>query len=154
MDRTDIQIIKALQNNARLSNKELAGIVGLAPSSCLARVRNLIDQGVLKNFLAEIDPDAVGVGIQAMIAITLNIHSGHIFYQLTAYFQSQPEVRAFYHLSGVNDVLIHVMVRDTHHLRDFVMDKITSRDEVARCDTSIIYDDYRSSEMPIYCSIE
>ena len=64
MDRIDFGIISELQNNARLSNKELAARVKLAPSSCLERTRRLTADGVLRGFHAEVDPAALGVGLQ------------------------------------------------------------------------------------------
>ncbi len=63
MDRIDGAILAALQNQGRLSNKELAALVGLAPSSCLERVRRLQDRGVILGFHAEVDPMAVGIGL-------------------------------------------------------------------------------------------
>ena len=153
LDRIDLGLIDHLQNNARLSNKELAAKVGLAPSSCLARVRNLVKKGVLKNFHTDINPESVGIGIQAMLAITLNVHSENLFKNLTTYIHTLPEVRAFYHLSGSIDVLIHVMVKDTKHLREFIMEKITARDEIARCDTSLIYEESKAT-IPIYLELD
>lgn len=150
LDQTDFAIIKHLQNNARLSNKELSGLIGLAPSSCLSRVRNLLNRNVLKKFSVEIDRKAMGIDIQAMLTLTFTNHSKEKFSKLTEYLRNQPEVYALYHLSGVNDVLIHVMVKDTNHLRDFVMDKVTSQEEVDRCDTSLIYNEYRNHTIPNY----
>ena len=74
-DRIDDAILRALQNNARISNKELAAEVGLAPSSCLERVRRLTDRGVVKGYQAKVDPVALGVGLQAFVAVQLAKHS-------------------------------------------------------------------------------
>ena len=78
LDRIDMKILRALQNDARLSNKELAGIVGLAPSSCLERVRRLRKEKILLGSHARIEPSAVGIGLQAMIAVQLGQHSRDI----------------------------------------------------------------------------
>ena len=67
LDRIDREIVAALQNNARLSNKELAAAVGLAPSSCLERVRKLQDGGVLRGYHAEVDPAALGVELEVEV---------------------------------------------------------------------------------------
>ena len=75
MDGIDFGILHELQNNARLSNKELAAKVKLAPSSCLERTRRLSAQGVLRGFHADVDPAALGVGLQAMIHVRLARHS-------------------------------------------------------------------------------
>ena len=74
LDRIDCTILEALQNDARLSNKELAARVGLAPSSCLERVRRLREDGILRSAHFVVDPHALGIGLQAMIAIRLHKH--------------------------------------------------------------------------------
>jgi DNA-binding Lrp family transcriptional regulator len=75
LDRIDRALVRALQKDARLSNKELAAQVGLAPSSCLERVRRLRRTGVLRGFHADVAPEALGVGLQALIAVQLRQHS-------------------------------------------------------------------------------
>jgi DNA-binding Lrp family transcriptional regulator len=74
LDRIDYQIVRLLRNNARLSNKEIAEKVGLAPSTCLVRTRMLQQSGAITGFKAEVDPAALGVGLQAMIAVRLKRH--------------------------------------------------------------------------------
>ena len=69
LDRIDYQILGLLRKNARLSNKEIAKRVGLAPSTCLVRTRLLQQSGAITGFKAELNPLALGVGLQAMIAV-------------------------------------------------------------------------------------
>ena len=75
MDRIDASIILHLQQNARLSNKELASAVGLSPSACLERVRRLQREGVLSGFHAEVNPAELGIGLQAFVSVRLQQHS-------------------------------------------------------------------------------
>ena len=74
MDRIDYGILQALQNDARTTNRQLANSVGLAASSCLERVRKLESTGVLRGYHADVDPDALGVGMLALIAIRVDQH--------------------------------------------------------------------------------
>jgi len=74
LDRIDCEILTLLSKDARLTNKELASRVGLAPSSALVRVQRLTDEGVLRGAHAEIDPDALGIGLQAMISVQIGHH--------------------------------------------------------------------------------
>src|SRR5690625_2890704 len=69
LDSVDVQIVRQLRKNARLSNKALAAAVGLAQSSCLERVRRLRMARVLTGYHAEVEPDALGIGLQALVAI-------------------------------------------------------------------------------------
>ena len=75
LDEIDHKILETLQNDARLSNKELAASVGLAPSSCLERVRRLKNNGVLKGFHARVNPKNLNIGLEAMISVQLQRHS-------------------------------------------------------------------------------
>ena len=150
LDRTDHAILGQLQNDARLSNKELAARVGLAPSSCLERVRRLREDGVLRGFHAEIDPAALGVGIQAMVAVRIRRHSRAMNDAFRAHLLSLPEVIATAHIAGENDYMIHVAVRDVEHLRNFTLDQLTTREEVAHVETALIFEHHRRWVLPDY----
>lgn len=150
IDRIDSVILAALQNNARLTNKELAARVGLAPSSCLERVRRLFDAGVLRGAHAEVDPEALGIRLQAMIGIRLRQHSRDEVTAFRKQMLTHAEVVGIYYLAGATDFMIHVAVRDATHLRDFALDALTARPEVARVETSLIFDYSRDPELPDY----
>ena len=148
MDGIDFGIIQELQNNARLSNKELAAKVKLAPSSCLERTKRLTANGVLRGFHADVDPAALGVGLQAMIHVRLARHSrGHVE-DLQEHLTGVSEVIGYYHLTGEFDFLVHVAVRDADHLRNLALDSFTTRKEIAQIQTSLIYAKMRKSIWP------
>jgi DNA-binding Lrp family transcriptional regulator len=149
-DRIDSRIVAELQNNARLSNKELAGRIGLAPSTCLERVRRLFDQGVLLGAHAAVDPDALGIRLQAMIGVRLRQHSREEVLAFRTDMLALREVVAVYYLAGATDFLVHVAVRDAAHLRDFVLDAVTARPEVARVETSLLFEYARDPVLPDY----
>jgi DNA-binding Lrp family transcriptional regulator len=148
LDRTDFEIVMQLRKNARISNKELAHKINMAPSSCLIRVRNLQSKGVLKGFHAELDPTSLGFGIQAMIAVRLGRHFKPDVDAFHAHTLGLPEVIQLYHVSGANDFLVHVWVRDAEHLRELTMTAITGREEVAHIETSLIFEHSRSLDLP------
>ena len=150
LDRIDSRILAELQNNARLSNKELAGRIGLAPSSCLERVRRLFDAGVLRGAHADVDPAALGIGLQAMIGVRLRQHSRDEVLAFRAEMLECREVVAVYYLAGATDFLVHVAVSDAAHLRDFALDSITARPEVARVETSLLFEHARQPQLPDY----
>ena len=149
LDRIDLAIIAALQKNARLSNKELAAKVNLAPSSCLARVRKLTEANVLQGFHAEVNPSALGASLQAIIAVRLRRHSRIKFRSLYAHIRRFTEVLQVFHVSGMNDLLLHVAVRDVAHLRDLIVDQLATRSEVANCETSVIFSLLRNPSHPV-----
>jgi len=140
LDRIDRLLLAALAKNARASNKELAALVGLAPSSCLERVRRLVREGVIRGFTADIDPSALGFSIEAMIAIRLRQHSREQYDALRAHALALPEVVAVYHMAGENDFLVHVRARDAQHLRDLAIDRFITRAEVGHIETWLMFD--------------
>jgi DNA-binding Lrp family transcriptional regulator len=149
LDRTDCEIIRLLRKDARLSNKALAAEIGLAPSTCLLRVRRLIREGVLRGFHADVDPASVGASLQAMIAIRLARHSRAEVEAFRAHALAQPEVAQLFHVAGVNDFMAHVWVRDAAHLRDLAMTAFTARPEVAHIETGLIFEHALGADLPV-----
>ncbi|HVZ48184.1 MAG TPA: Lrp/AsnC family transcriptional regulator [Gemmatimonadaceae bacterium] len=143
IDRTDAAILAALQKDGRLSNKDLAERVGLAASSCHERVRKLTDGGAIRGFHADIDPAALGYTLEAMIAVRLQRHSRDQYDAFRAAVLALDEVKAVHHLAGENDFLVHVMARDTAHLRDLALDHFIARPEVGHIETWLIFEHVR-----------
>lgn len=154
LDRIDCEIIRALQKNARLSNKELAAQVGLAASSCLLRVRHLVERGTLRGFHAEVDPGAVGVSLMALIAVRLREHSRRAVEDFRKHVLGMREVVSVYHVAGADDFLVHVAVRDAAHLRDLALDGFTRRAEVSHMETSLLFEHVRTAAFPNYSANE
>ena len=150
LDRIDFGILAELQNDARLSNKELAARVNLAPSSCLERVRRLREAGVLRGYHAEVDPAAVGVGLEAFISVRVRRHSRELLEQFQEHVLGLPETANLYHVAGANDFLVHVLVRDAEHLRDLALDAFTTRAEVEHMETAIIFSHRMRRVLPNY----
>ena len=148
LDRIDLQIIGLLRKNARLSNKEIAAEVGLAPSSCLVRTRQLQQSGVITGFKAELNPLALGVGLQAMIAVRLKRHFKPDVEAFRQHALDLPEVVRLYHVAGPIDFLCHVWARDPEHLRDLAMTAFTARDEVSHIETELIFEHVSCRDLP------
>jgi len=150
LDRIDFKIVRLLRNNARLSNKELANQVGLAPSTCLVRTRLLQQSGVLTGFKAEVNPAALGVGIQALISVRLKRHYKPDVEAFRQHALELPEVVQLYHVAGPIDFLAHVWTRDSAHLLDLAMTAFTSREEVSHIETELIFEHVSSQELPSF----
>jgi DNA-binding Lrp family transcriptional regulator len=149
-DRTDLQILRELRNNARVPNKVLAARVGIAPSTCISRVRRLVDGGAISGFYAEFNPKGVGVGAQAMVCLRLTRHGNAEIDSFRAHVQTRDEVVSLYHVSGDDDFMLHVAVRDVEHLRSFLIDALASRPEVVHIETRIIFEERRNPGFPVY----
>jgi len=144
VDRIDRDILAHLQHDARITNKELASKVGLAPSSCLARVRRLETSGAVLGYHAEVDPRVYGVTLEALIAIRLEKHARSAIAAFERHIATLAEVRGAFHVAGANDYLVHVAVRDAEHLREFALSAFATRPEVAHMETSLIFSHKRN----------
>jgi DNA-binding Lrp family transcriptional regulator len=154
LDRIDFQIVRLLRNNARLSNKELAQKVGLAPSTCLVRTRLLQQSGVITGFKAEVNALALGVGVQAMIAVRLKRHYKPDVEAFRQHALELPEVVRLYHVAGPIDFLAHVWAKDPEHLRDLAMTAFTSREEVSHIETELIFEHSSCQDLPSFLDKE
>ena len=148
LDRTDRAIVALLQHDARLSNKEIASRVGIAQSTCSERIRRLESAGIFRGFHADVDLRQLGVGLQAMIAVRLQRHETSQVARFRRYAEQLPEVVAFYHMAGSDDFLVHVIVRDSDHLRDIAMGNFSAQPEVTHIETSIIFEHTRFRRLP------
>ena len=146
--RTDYALLRLLRKNARLPNKDLAEKVGIAPSTALERVRRMREAKILLGYHAEIAPEAMGVGLQAMISVRLARHSRALVDGFHQHLLGLPEVLACYHVAGADDFLAHVGVRDSEHLRQFTLSALTEREEVAHIETRLIFEFQRNVELP------
>ena len=143
VDRIDRAILVALQQNARLSNKELAARVGLAESSCHERVKRLLRSGVVRGFHAEVDPRVLGAGLQALVAVRLQRHTSAEVASFREAMLALDEAVQVFHVAGANVFLVHVAVRDSDALRDLILSAFTARPEVLHVETSLIYEQLR-----------
>ncbi|HEY4421451.1 MAG TPA: Lrp/AsnC family transcriptional regulator [Pseudonocardia sp.] len=145
LDDTDLAILRVLGSDARVSNKDLAERVGVAQSTCLARVRALRESGVIRGYYADIDPRALGHDLQAMIAIRLQPHARAAMAELVTELSSRHEVLDVYFVAGANDFLVHVATASTDELRRFVADHLNRDPAVAGTETSLIFEHTRAA---------
>ncbi|MCO1578700.1 Lrp/AsnC family transcriptional regulator [Crossiella sp. SN42] len=148
LDAVDAAIVRELQNDARLPNKDLAARVNLAPSTCLVRHRALRERGVLTGYRAEVDLAALGRPVQAMIAVRVRPHTRAIVQPFIDFALALPETVSLAHVAGPDDFLVHVAVADTTHLQRLVLDSFTTRKEVAQLQTHLVFEHVRKGAVP------
>ncbi len=140
MDDLDRRILEVLAADGRTPNNALAAAVGIAPSTCLGRVRALQASGAIRGFHADIDPAALGRPLQAMIAVRLQAGARSRMMAFTDRIRKRPEVLDMYFLGGADDFLLHVAAADAGALRDFVVDQLSAYPEVALTETNLIFE--------------
>lgn len=140
LDDVDRAIIAELSLDARLPNNALAERVGVAASTCLARVRALREAGVIRGFHADVDPTLTGTPIQAMVLVRMQSHARARLTEFMHEVAELPGVRNLYLLAGAHDFFIHVATPDTDTLRQFVLANLSGSPDVALTETNLIFD--------------
>jgi DNA-binding Lrp family transcriptional regulator len=139
MDELDAEITRLLQADARQSNRELARRLGVAPSTCLERVRALARRGVIRGYHADVDLKALNRGVQALIAVQVRPLQRSVIDGFKDSVSQLPEVLTVFVLAGGDDFVLHVAVQDLDHLHAFLLDRLSKRGEIVGFRTSVIY---------------
>ena len=143
LDDVDRQILRALAADARIPNSTLAAQVGVAPSTCLMRVRRLQETGAILGFHADLAPAALGRPLQAVIAVRLQAHARTRIRQFGAAIAALPGVLNVFFLAGSNDFQVHLAAESADDLRDFVVENLSASREVAMTETNLIFEHLR-----------
>ena len=137
-DRTDLRLLALLQRDGRASNADLAAQVNLSPSACLRRIQRLEATGVVAGYAARLDPQALGLGLQAFVRVQLEKHGAPGIERFIANVQDWDEVVACHALTGDMDYLLHVYVRDLEHFSRFLLDRLLNASGVADVNSSFV----------------
>ncbi len=133
LDKIDRKILAVLQADGRLSNQDVAERVSLSPSPCLRRIKRLEEAGVIRQYVALLDPDKIGLGLLAYVNVRLEKHSdmpgpsssrrasASPRADFAASVANWPEVVACYAMTGEMDYLLRVHVEDMEHFSRFMM---------------------------------
>ncbi|HET6396170.1 MAG TPA: Lrp/AsnC family transcriptional regulator [Pseudoxanthomonas sp.] len=137
-DRTDLRLLALLQRDGRASNADLAAQVNLSPSACLRRIQRLEAAGVVAGYAARLDPQALGLGLQAFVRVQLEKHGAPGIERFVAGVQEWDEVVACHALTGDMDYLLHVYVQDLEHFSRFLLDRLLNASGVADVNSSFV----------------
>lgn len=138
LDRIDLLLLAELQRGARLTNAELAERVHLSASACLRRVQRLERDGVISGYRAQVDPERLGLGLQAFVRVQLTHHDAVAVATFARLVNGWDEVVACHALTGDMDYLLHVVVRDLEHFSRFLLDRLLNDAGVADVNSSFV----------------
>ncbi len=124
LDEIDRKILRILQAGGRISNQDLAGRVGLSPSPCLRRVKELEASGVIQKYVALVDPAAVGLGIQAIVEVRLDRQTSDTVARFEREILKFPQVLECYLIAGEWDYILRVAARDLDDFREFCVNRM------------------------------
>jgi Lrp/AsnC family transcriptional regulator, leucine-responsive regulatory protein len=137
MDGIDRDILRELQNDGRLSNQELAQRVGLTPSPCMRRVRQLEQDGVIQGYRAVIDPEAVGRSFEVLVSIEVK-RDREVVEAFEAGLQDIPDVIEAYRLFGSPGCLLRIAVADLRAYERLWIEKLTALSGVTEVNSQIV----------------
>ncbi|WP_238387757.1 Lrp/AsnC family transcriptional regulator [Pararcticibacter amylolyticus] len=126
LDAADLQLLRLLGENSKMTVKELAARVNLSPSPVFERVKRLETKGYIKKYIALIDAEKLNYGLMVFCNIKLKQHDKSIGSQFVKDIMLLTEVVECYNISGDYDFLLKVLARDMKHYQDFVFNKLGS----------------------------
>jgi Lrp/AsnC family leucine-responsive transcriptional regulator len=138
LDRTDLQILKTLQKNAKLTTKELADAVNLTPTPVFERQKRLERKGYIKKYVAVLDPDKLDQSLLVFCKVKLKQINRVIAEAFTRRVMLIPEVTECYNTSGSYDYLLKVRARDMKQYQDFVLTKLGDMDSVGSIESTFV----------------
>jgi Lrp/AsnC family leucine-responsive transcriptional regulator len=131
LDHIDQHILKILQADSRLQNQELADQIGLSPSACLRRVRRLESSGLVMGYVALVDPEMVGRGLDVFVRVRLERQTIGVVEAFEVAVAALPEVQACYRMVGEIDFLLHAAMADLQAWDDFYVEHLGPLEGVA-----------------------
>lgn len=150
IDHTDRAILKELQEDGSLSNLELSKKIGLSPSACLARTKNLVEMGIIKKFTAIVDEKKLGMDVLAFVLVNLsplNRETIHLFLEDVNRF---PQIQECYTLTGGHDFLLKVVAKDMESFKDFIIDSLMKNTVISKVESSMVMGiDKRTVNVPV-----
>jgi Lrp/AsnC family leucine-responsive transcriptional regulator len=138
LDDNDKTILRELQEDASISNLNLSKKVGLSPSACLTRTKDLIEKGIIKKFTTIVDEKKMGMEILAFVLVNLMPLNRDTIQSFTQDINRLPQVQECYTLTGSHDYLLKIVAKDMGSYRDFIIDSLMQNPAVSQVETSIV----------------
>ncbi len=138
LDKIDLQILKILQQNGRITNLQLSNEIGLSPAPTLERVRKLENSGYILSYHALVDEEKLGLGIKTFIQVSLDFHKNNTIQTFLEEVQEIKEITECHHVTGQCDFLLKVYVKDIKAYEQLIMQKISRITVVKTFQTMII----------------
>ncbi len=138
LDEIDVQILRTLQTDGRITNADLAEKVGLSPPSTLQRVRRLEKAGLIRGYAALLDPDRLGFKVTVFASVRLELHQDQPVERFRREVMSIPEVLECYNVSGEADFLLKIIVADIKAYEALVREKLSRIRGIGQIQSSFV----------------
>ncbi|SHH86902.1 DNA-binding transcriptional regulator, Lrp family [Sporobacter termitidis DSM 10068] len=138
LDRTDRAILKELQEDGSISNLDLSKKIGLSPSACLSRTKNLVETGVIQKFAAIVDEKKAGLEVLAFVLVNLSPLNRDTLRSFLSEVQKYPQVQECYTLTGSHDYLLKIVAKDIESYKNFIIDSLMQNTTISSVETSMV----------------
>lgn len=155
LDAVDLKILQILQKDSRIANFRLAKKVGLTPAPTLARVKKLEIAGLIRRYVALVDPTKLGVPFMAFVSVILESHKKKTSMEFVKAVEKLPEVLECHHIAGDEDFLLKVVAANPGDYEKFVLEKLTRIEGIEKVKTTFVLSSSKlETAIPLQASLE
>jgi Lrp/AsnC family leucine-responsive transcriptional regulator len=147
LDKTDLKILKILQENAKITNLQLSGEIGLSPAPTLERVKKLENAKLIRGYYTQLDSEGLGIGISAIIQITLTRQIENAISNFKKEINKIPEIMECYQVTGNADYVMMVMVKDIRDFEALISQKLSKMEEIGQMQTMVVLSKPKDSKV-------
>lgn len=147
LDKIDLKILKTLQANAKITNLQLSAEVGLSPAPTLERVKKLENAKLIKGYYTEVNEEALGIGIKAIIQITLTRQIENAIANFKKEINRIPEIMECYQVTGSADYILIVMLKDIRDFEALISQRLSKMEEIGQMQTMMILSKVKDSKV-------
>ncbi len=146
LDKTDLEILRLMQEDGRITNAELARRVGLSPPSILQRVRKLEERGCIRGYQAVLNGEMLGYDLLIMVQVSLGLHGDKPVDAFRQAIEGVPEVLECLHVSGDYDFLLRIAAQDMNHYERIVREKLSTLPSLGKIQSCFVLSVVKENE--------
>jgi DNA-binding Lrp family transcriptional regulator len=147
LDEIDKKIVSELQRDGKLKLKELAAKLNMTNSPVFERIKRLESEGIITGYSAQVDPKVLGFKLVAYCSVTLENHHKETIEQFVSDVKDLPEILECYHIAGLFDYLLKIVVRDMEDYQYFVTQKLAILNNIARVQSSFVMTEIKNTPL-------
>lgn len=147
IDLIDKEILKRLQENARITNSQLAEEIGLSPAPTLERVKKLENSGLILSYHAELDKDKLGLGVQVYLQASLQGSNRSLIRSFVDKINTIPEVVECHQVTGSSDFLIKILTKDIKSYNELTLNKLIEIEEIGNLQSMVVLSTFKDSKV-------
>ncbi len=138
LDAIDLRILKLLQQNAKLTNKEIAATIGMTITPVYERIKRMEESGFIRSYVALLDKEKMGFALVAYCNVSLKQHTQAYLENFEKEIRAIPEVTECYHIAGMYDYLLKAVVKDMQAYQQFIVNKLAKLDNIGTVQSSFV----------------